>query len=167
MISRLFTSPVIVSSVSVVAVLGVGGALTRIGPWYMALRKPSWQPPGWVFAPVWTTIGVLTTCSAVSAWHGAAGRGASGTIIGLYAANGALNIAWSGLFFALQRPDWSLVEVVPLWLSVLVLAAGVAPYSTRAAWLLMPYLLWVGVAAFLNLAIVRLNAPFEGLTAQA
>ena len=69
-------------------------------------------------------------------------------------------MAWSPLFFTLERPDWSLAEVPLLWLSILALIVGLAPLSALAAWLLVPYLAWVSVAAALNLAIVRLNAPF-------
>lgn len=61
MIVRLPSRPALVAAGSVVGVLTIGGALTRLGPWYDALRKPSWQPPGWVFGPVWSTIGVITT----------------------------------------------------------------------------------------------------------
>lgn len=81
-------------------------------------------------------------------------------MIALFAINGALNIAWSALFFTLQRPDWSMIEVVPLWASVAAIAAGVARYSSAAAWLMVPYLVWTTIAATLNLEIVRLNAPF-------
>ena len=163
MIRNLFSLPVVVAAGSVTCVLGAGGALTKIGPWYEKLRKPSWQPPGWLFGPVWTTIGVLTTVSAVHAWNGASAQGGGSTVLALFALNGVLNIAWSALFFTAQRPDWSLIEVVPLWLSVCLLIVGVAPYSYLAAWLLVPYLVWVAIAAFLNLAIVQLNGPFNCL----
>ena len=160
MIGRLFSLPGVIATGSVIGVLGVGGAFTKIGPWYESLRKPPWQPPGWVFGPVWTTIGVLTGISAVKAWHGVAGQRA-GTLVALFAANGVLNVAWTVLFFTARRPDWALVEVVPLWLSIAILTGYIAPHSTVAAWLLTPYLVWVGIAAFLNLAVVRLNGPFR------
>ncbi len=160
MINRVLRHPPVIAAGGVVAVLGAGGALTRIGPWYEGLRKPSWQPPGWLFAPAWTTIGILTGWSAVSAWEGADDAGARRRVITLFGANGALNILWSGLFFTLRRPDWALAEVVPLWLSIGALIRGVAPCSRRAAWLLVPYLAWVAFAAVLNLKVVRLNAPF-------
>ena len=158
MIGRFLNLKTAVAAGSVIGVLAAGGALTRTGPWYRALRKPSWQPPAWVFAPTWTAIGALAACSAVSAWDAAPHR--RRRLVGLFALNGTLNIAWSALFFTLQRPDWSLAEVVPLWLSVAALMLAVAPHSPTAAWLLMPYLIWVGVALGLNLAIVWMNAPF-------
>jgi tryptophan-rich sensory protein len=67
---------------------------------------------------------------------------------------------WSPLFFNLKRPDWALIEVLFLWLSILGLMIGLARFSTLAVWLLLPYLLWVTFAAFLNLTIVRMNRPF-------
>ena len=69
-------------------------------------------------------------------------------------------MAWSELFFTVKRPDWALVEVVPFWLSVVVLAAALWPHSRRAAWLLAPYVAWVAFAGWLNLRVVQLNAPF-------
>jgi tryptophan-rich sensory protein len=74
--------------------------------------------------------------------------------------NIALNILWSVLFFTMQRPDWALVEVVLLWLSVVLLIVLVRGYAPLSALLLVPYLLWVGFAAYLNWTIVTLNAPF-------
>ncbi|HEY4986895.1 MAG TPA: TspO/MBR family protein, partial [Bradyrhizobium sp.] len=80
--------------------------------------------------------------------------------IGLFALNGFLNVLWSSLFFALRRPDWALIEVVFLWLSIL-LPIGVFWRLARPASLyLLPYLAWVSFAALLNLAVVGLNAPF-------
>ncbi len=73
-----------------------------------------------------------------------------------------MNLLWSQLFFGLQRPDWALVEVGALWASIILLMIVVRPYSVRAVWLLVPYLLWVSFAAFLNFTVVRLNAPFGG-----
>lgn len=148
-----------IASACVVVVLFSGGMLTEIGPWYRALRTPSWQPPDWLFGPVWTTIGVLTTWSAVLAWR--SGDGAQrGWVIALFAANAVLNVLWSLLFFKLRRPDWALPEAAALWLSVAALVAAFAGWSPRAALLLAPYLLWVGIAFFLNRAVVRLNRPF-------
>ena len=71
-----------------------------------------------------------------------------------------LHLLWTPLFFNLRRPDWALIEVGFLWLSVATLMIGLAPYSSKASLLLLPYLLWVAFAAYLNLVIVRMNAPF-------
>jgi tryptophan-rich sensory protein len=77
-----------------------------------------------------------------------------------FALNAALNILWSLLFFKLQRPDWSLWEIGPLWLSVLAMVLHLRPYAPRAAMLLWPYLAWVTFAATINWGVVQLNGPF-------
>lgn len=137
----------------------VGGLLTDVGPWYDGLRKPAWQPPRWAFAPAWTAIFAATAWAGVLAWRGAdaGGRWAIG---GLYLVNGACNLLWSPLFFTWRRPDWALIEVVFLWVSIVALMIGLVPWSATAPWLLLPYLAWVSFAAVLNRTIVRLNAPF-------
>lgn len=147
---------IIVAVVITLAVLGIGGAMTTVGPWYRALRKPSWNPPDWLFGPAWTVILGLAAWAGVLAWtHG------NHLVVGvLFAVNVVFHMLWSPLFFNFERPDWALIEVPFLWLSVLALMIGVAPYSGLAVMLLAPYLLWVGFAAFLNLVIVRMNAPF-------
>ncbi len=150
--------PILVASAVAVVVLLVGGFATKIGPWYYALRKPSWNPPNWLFGPMWTTIAVLAVWSASNAWVVA--PGAHTRIWVLFGVNALLHMVWSPLFFTLQRPDWALAEVPFLWLSILALIIGLAPVSILSAWLLAPYLAWVSVAALLNLTIVRLNAPF-------
>jgi tryptophan-rich sensory protein len=145
-----------------VTVLGVAGMmLTPLDSWYYALRKPSWQPPDWLFGPAWTTIFILEAASAVIGWQ--ASRTASGEIllISAYVANGLLNMLWSLLFFKLQRPDWALYEVGFLWLSIVVMMA-VLHHEAGLVWVfLVPYLLWVSFAAYLTATIVRLNAPFR------
>jgi len=155
------TVAILVSAAFATVVLGAGGALTEIGPWYVQLRKPSWQPPNWLFAPAWTLIAILAVVAAVLAWDAAPGAAGRAEIIALFVANGVLNIAWSLLFFKLSRPDWALVEVALLWLSIVALMVGLASMSVRASWLLLPYLLWVSFASVLNRKIVQLNQPFR------
>jgi translocator protein len=153
--------PIVVASVTVIFVLAVGGWTTTVGTWYGHLRKPSWNPPNWVFGPAWTAILSLAGWSGVSAWSNAVDDGPGrGLVLTLFAVNVLLHMLWSPLFFALKRPDWALVEVPFLWLSIAALMVVVGRYSSLAAWLLLPYLLWVTFAAVLNLEIVRLNRPF-------
>ena len=143
-----------------VVVAGLGAWLTDLSPWYYALHKPSWQPPDWLFGPAWT---VILACASVSLYLGlrqAETRDRSWLLVGLFVLNGVLNIVWSPLFFRLRRPDWALAEVPLLWLSILVPMVLLLPVSRTAGLLMLPYLLWVSFAAFLNLTIVRLNHPF-------
>lgn len=137
-----------------------GGVSTRLGPWYTNLRKPSWQPPDWLFGPAWTTILGFAAWSAVVAWRAAPDAAARSDIIILFAVNAAFFLVWSPLFFMARRPDWSLVEVVFLWASLVALVVGLWPISHLASLLILPYLLWVSFASVLNGAIVRLNRPF-------
>jgi tryptophan-rich sensory protein len=140
--------------------LGAGGALTEIGPWYYRLAVPRWKPPNWAFGPIWTVIGLCAAFSAWLAWKAVPTSEVHRWIEGLFGANAVLNILWSLLFFKLHRPDWALIEVPLLWLSVLAPILVLWPVRPLSSLLLLPYLLWVTVAATLNLSIVRLNAPF-------
>lgn len=141
------------------AVLAVGGGLlTTIGPWYRELRKPSWQPPDWLFGPAWTLILGLAAWSASLAWD-AAPPGQRPVVIGLFAFNAICHFCWSPLFFRWRRPDLALIEAVVLWLSLVALVAWLPLVSVLAAWLIAPYLAWVSFAICLNTAIVRLNRP--------
>ncbi len=154
--------PILVAAASAFAVAILGGLMTDIGPWYYSLRKPSWSPPDWLFAPAWTVIFALTATAGVLAWRAMPPMRTWARIVSLFAVNGVLNIAWSAIYFRLHRPDWSLVESGLLWLSILALIVVIAPYSRAAALLLAPYLVWVAFATFLNYEIVRLNGPFAG-----
>ena len=138
----------------------IGGLATDIGPWYRNLHKPSWQPPDWLFGPVWTTIYALAATAGVRAWEGARDVRGRDSVLAAFMGNAVLNVVWSLLFFRLHRPDWALIEVVALWSSIVVLIAVTRRHDRIAPWLLAPYLAWVSFASFLNLTIVRLNAPF-------
>lgn len=149
------------ATLAVALTLGTGGALTRIGPWYAALRKPDWQPPDWLFGPAWTLIGLATGRASLDAWRAAPDAASRRRVVALCGANGILNALWSALFFARRRPDWALAEVGPLWLSILGMILFLPGDRRRHWWLLGPYLGWVSFASVLNAAIVRLNRPFR------
>lgn len=153
--------PIFSAALAALTVAILGGMATDLSAWYEGLTKPSWQPPGWLFGPAWTLIFGFAAMAGISAWVRARDGRERQRIIVLFALNGFLNILWSGLFFRLRRPDWALSEVALLWLSVAILILGLWGISRRASWLLVPYLCWVAFAAYLNLAIVRLNAPFS------
>ncbi len=138
----------------------VGGALTQLGPWYYALRHPDWKPPDAAFGVIWSTIFTLCAISGCLAWQAAATPALRRRVAWLFGLNAVLNMLWSALYFALQRPDWALLEVGFLWLSILALVVGLWRLSRWASLLLLPYLAWVSLAALLNLATVQLNGPF-------
>ncbi|ABE40965.1 TspO/MBR-related protein [Rhodopseudomonas palustris BisB5] len=154
-------NPIFVAAVVAVLVGLLGGSLTDTGIWYQSLIKPWWQPPDWLFGPAWTVIFALAAMAAAYAWRGARTRAQREWVIGLFAANGFFNVMWSMLFFTVQRPDWALIEVPLLWLSVLI---GIVVFwrgARTASYYLIPYLVWVTFATYLNWTVVRLNAPFS------
>ena len=137
---------------------GLGGYWTSLGlgPWYDGLRKPPWTPPNGVFGPVWTA---LYASMAVAAWLVWRRRGSHRVTIplGLFGLQLALNLAWTGLFFALRRPGLAFGEILLLWSVILATWLVFGRFSRWAAALLAPYLAWVAYAAALNLALWRLN----------
>ncbi|WP_425993034.1 TspO/MBR family protein [Afipia sp. DC4300-2b1] len=157
---RALWKPILIAACVAIFIGVLGGTLTDTGPWYQNLRKPSWQPPDWLFGPAWTLIFALATASAVYAWRSASDKAQREWVIGLFALNGFLNVLWSTLFFALRRPDWALIEVVFLLISILMLIVSFWRRSLSASLYLLPYLVWVAFAAVLNLEVVRLNGPF-------
>jgi len=158
--SVAFWPPVLVAGLCVVLIAALGGTITDIGPWYLSLKQPDWKPDDALFAPIWTTIFLLAALAGIIAWRRWPADETRSWIIGLFALNGFLNILWSLLFFRAQRPDWALYEVPFLWLSVLALMIYLGRRSPWSAVLLLPYLVWVSIAAVLNNAVVDLNAPF-------
>jgi len=157
--SALWTQ-VLTAAAAAIIVAVLGATMTDIGPWYQSLAKPSFQPPDWAFGPAWTVIFGLAALAGVTAWRAARDEASREWIIGLVAVNGFLNIAWTLLFFRLQRPDWALFELVALWLSVLVLLVYLGRLSKLAGALIVPYLIWVAFAGVVNYRIVELNGPF-------
>ncbi len=150
------SKPLIVGAIAALIVALLGGLLTDTGPWYRALKVPAWKPPDWAFGPVWTTIFILCVIAGALAWRDGT-EAQRRMIVVLFALNAVLNICWSALFFWSRRPDLALFEVPLLWLSILALIVAIWPIHRTASLLLLPYLVWVTTASFLNLSIVRLN----------
>lgn len=144
-----------------ILLLAVGGLLTEIGSWYHGLAKPAWQPPDWLFGPAWTILLGLAAWALVLSWEGARSDADRRDIVILYAVNFLCHLAWSPIFFKLKRPDWALVEIVFLWVSLVAMMVVLRRYSELASWLIVPYFVWVSFAAALNFAVVRLNGPFR------
>jgi translocator protein len=153
-------TPILIAGGAALLMGIIGGATTPLGDWYRNLRKPAWQPPDWLFGPAWTIILTLGALGAIFAWNAAPDDATRADLLILYGVNAALFLLWSPLFFVLKRPDWALVEVVALWVSIAVLVVYLWRVEPLAAQLTLPYLLWVSFATLLNRAIVRRNAPF-------
>jgi len=123
--------------------------------WYGALTKPAWTPPGIVFAPVWTILYVMM---GVAAWRIDRGAGARRRYaLWLFAAQLALNLAWTPVFFGVHSPGAALAVIVVLWMTIAATVVAFLRIDRMAGWLMAPYLAWVTFAAALNLAIWRLN----------
>jgi tryptophan-rich sensory protein len=160
-VTRASLFPVLIAGLIAVMVAVMGATITDIGPWYRNLAQPRWAPPDATYGVAWTVIYALTALAGVTGWLAMPRWSEREWLLGLFALNGFLNILWSLLFFRLHRPDWALVEVLGLWLSVVLLIVFVWRRSMTGAVLLVPYLLWVTFAGYLNMTIVRLNGPFS------
>jgi len=138
---------------------GLGGLFTSgsVQDWYQTLAKPSWNPPGWVFGPVWTALYGMMAVSVWLVWMGRPGKWASAPIL-LFAVQLGFNAIWSPLFFGLHLAGLAFVDIVLLWLSLMVTVYMFLKQRLAAGLLLVPYLLWVSFAAALNFAIWRLNS---------
>ncbi len=154
------SNPILIAAGTALFLMIGGGLLTPVGKWYADLRKPWWNPPGWVFGPAWSLILGLWAWAAVLAWRGATDEAGRTAVLILFGVNALCHFLWSPLFFKLRRPDWAVIEVFFLWSSLVALLIGVRPYSVQASWLIVPYFVWVSFAACLNGVIVRLNRPF-------
>jgi benzodiazapine receptor len=125
------------------------------GDWYVHLAKPAFNPPAWIFAPVWTLLYLLMGVAAWLVWR--EGGMAAGKALALFLAQLALNAAWSWLFFGLHHIGWALVDLVALWLAIGATLLAFWAHRPLAGLLMVPYLLWVSFAALLNVQIWRLN----------
>lgn len=142
--------------------LGAGGlgaiaTTPEIDGWYRTIVKPEWNPPNWVFGPVWTTLFVLMGISAWLVWKPAGFRAAA-TPLALFAAQLTFNVAWSWIFFGMHQIGWAVIEIIILWATILATTVAFFRRSKPAGWLLVPYMGWVSFATMLNFAIWRLNA---------
>ncbi|WP_108881776.1 tryptophan-rich sensory protein [Anderseniella sp. Alg231-50] len=142
------------------AVAGIAGWATNqsVATWYLTLNRPSWTPPNWLFAPVWTLLYVMMAVAAWQVWRvggGFSGKARSALII--FFVQLALNFAWSFAFFAARSPALGLLVIVAMWLAIAATIAAFRPIDRLAAWLLVPYLVWVSYATALNFSIWTLN----------
>ncbi len=142
----------------------IGSVFTApsIAGWYAGIVKPALNPPAWVFGPVWTILFALMGISAFLIWSSYAKapvdkkKGIKVALI-LFGVQLVLNTLWSIIFFGLHSPGGALIEIIFLWLVILATIIYFYKISKPAAWFLVPYILWVSFAMYLNLMIWRLN----------
>jgi tryptophan-rich sensory protein len=138
---------------------GLGGLVTapNIPNWYADLAKPTWNPPDWIFGPVWSCLYLMMAVSAWLVWRQGGFVEAKLPLV-LFAVQLGLNSLWSILFFGLHSPGLAVIEIILLWIAILATLVTFWKRSTWAGGLLVPYLAWVSFAAVLNVAIWRMNA---------
>ena len=132
-------------------------AFVSTGGWYAQLVKPAWNPPAWVFGPVWTLLYAMMAVAAWLVWrHG--GWKANGRALGLFLLQWLLNALWTPLFFGLHRPGLAFADIAALWVTLTVTVVCFWRVRRVAGVLLLPYLAWATFAAALNFAVWQLNA---------
>lgn len=150
--------PLVLFLVLAFAAAGIGALATATGieGWYATLHKPEWNPPRALFGPVWTVLYVLMAVATWQAWN-TGDSGQARRTVSLYSAQLTLNALWSVLFFGLHRPGMAFAEILILWAVLLVILFRYWRIKKTAAWLWLPYILWVSFAAVLNGTIWSLN----------
>ncbi len=133
------------------------GAFAKPDGWYAAMNKPAWNPPGWVFAPVWTLLYTLMAVAAWLVWR-RGGFAVQKLPLRWFLVQLALNALWTPLFFGLHRPAFAFVDILLLWGAILGTLVTFLRVRRLAGFLLVPYLAWVSFAAFLNFTLWRLNS---------
>ena len=137
--------------------LASGGAIVvSTGGWYASLQKPWWNPPAWIFGPVWTLLYIMMAVAAWMVWRTGGWR-AQRLALGFFLLQWLLNALWTPLFFGLHLPLLAFAEIMTLWMALLITTILFWRIRKIAGLLLIPYLLWVSFAALLNFTIWQLN----------
>jgi translocator protein len=153
------TIKIVTEFLKVALVASVGGLVTApsVKGWYTTINKPPFNPPSWLFSPVWTTLFMLMAISAYLVLKNSQDSKQLNKSIGIYNIQLGLNLLWSILFFGLKNPTYAFIEIIILWGAILYTIILFRKVNKTSAILLIPYLLWVSFAAFLNLTIVLIN----------
>ncbi len=149
------TTTIVISELA--GVIGSVFTAPSIEAWYAGIVKPTFNPPAWVFGPVWTTLFALMGIAAFLVWKKGLDRRDVKVALGIFLGQLILNTLWSIIFFGLHSPGGALVEIIFLWLAIFAAIIAFVKISRPAAWLLLPYILWVSFAGYLNFSIYMLN----------
>jgi len=152
--ARLIASLAVCYAASGIGALATGPAVQT---WYPTLAKPAFNPPNWLFAPVWTVLYTLMGIALFLIWRQISMEPGVRSAIAIFGVQLAFNVLWSVIFFGLQSPLAGLVVILILWVAILFTIISFFRFSTVAGVLLIPYILWVSFAAILNYSIWRLN----------
>jgi len=140
-----------------VGVIGSVFTVSAIPGWYAGLVKPALNPPNWVFGPVWATLYALIGITAFLVWKNGWEKNEVKAALGVFGLQLFLNTTWSIIFFGLQNPGWALVNIIILWIAIVWTIIVFYRISKPAAYLFLPYILWVSFALYLNYSIWMLN----------
>ncbi len=140
-----------------VGILSIPFTISAITTWYVFLNKPFFSPPNWVFGPVWTILYFMMGISAFLIWQRGLGNKKVKRALTYFLIQLFFNFLWSFLFFGLHSPIIGLVDIIALLISIILTIGAFYKISKAAAYLLIPYFLWVSFATLLNIAIVLLN----------
>ncbi|MDX5337932.1 MAG: tryptophan-rich sensory protein [Cyclobacteriaceae bacterium] len=135
--------------------LGAFFTFSSVRDWYLTLNRPSWNPPNWIFGPVWTVLYVLMGIACYLIWKSAHPQ--KKQLLTLYFVQLGLNALWSPAFFGAESPILGLLVIIPLWAMIVICIIQFKKVSAWASGLMVPYLLWVSFATALNFAIWQLN----------
>ncbi|HAO46039.1 MAG TPA: tryptophan-rich sensory protein [Ferruginibacter sp.] len=128
-----------------------------VNGWYATASKPWFNPPNWIFAPVWTALYILMGIALYLVWKSGADIRLKQTAIILFAVQLTLNFFWSFIFFKLQLTGWAFAEIILMWIMIFITILWFGKISSLAAWLLVPYISWVSFASVLNYFLWKLN----------
>jgi benzodiazapine receptor len=131
----------------------LAGVRSMPDSWYAELAKPAWNPPAWIFGPVWTFLYASMAVAAWLVWK----RVGWAAPIRLYFVQLTLNAAWTPVFFGAHEPGWALLVIVALWIAILLTMLSFQRVRRSAGLLIAPYLAWVTFATILNLTLWRMN----------
>lgn len=146
--------------IGIVELVGIIGSVftsSSVNGWYQTLIRPDLAPPDWVFAPVWTTLFALMGISAFLIWEKSVSNKGARFALFIFACQLLLNLLWSMIFFGLQSPGWALLEIGILWIAITTTILLFYKISRLASLLLIPYILWVTFAVYLNYLFWILN----------
>lgn len=150
----------LIISILIPLIVGYFGSLVTtpsIDTWYAALNKPAFNPPNWIFFPVWTLLFILMGVSLYLVWEKFPKKSYAKAAIAIFGLQLGLNLLWSVLFFGLKNPLYAAIEIVVLWVAILSTIIKFWKISKAATYLLLPYITWTSFAVVLNYAIVLLN----------
>lgn len=148
---------VFIAVAELAGILGSIFTFSAIPTWYNTLVKPTLNPPSWVFGPVWTTLYALMGIGAFLVWKKGWNRSDVRKALRVFGIQLVLNATWSIIFFGLHSPFGALVCIVTLWIAITWTMVLFYKISKPAMWLLVPYILWVSFAGYLNFWLWKLN----------